>query len=197
MFDKVLIADRRENAIRIIRTCQLLGIHTVAVYSKEDAQSWHVTMADEAYFIGDSRGTKSHLNTEKILYVTKMTNAEAINPGFGLLSGDAKFAQQCEEVGITYIGPSPEVISLMGCKIESRMVMEKAGLPVFLSFSFPPSSNEEAIEAAEQMGYPVVLKDSTGRGCGYNKLARNREELRKAFEEYQNWNQSFRKSKIY
>jgi acetyl-CoA carboxylase, biotin carboxylase subunit len=181
MFKKVLIANRGEIAVRVIRTCKALGIITIGVYSEADADAPHVKMADEAYLIGGSRVAESYLNINKILEVARETGAEAIHPGYGLLSENAEFARRCEEAGFIFIGPSPKVISKMGSKIESRKVMEEAGVPVVPGITYPLTDAEEAVEVADRIGYPVMLKASAGGGGIGMQVVQNSDEIRKAF----------------
>ncbi|MDQ0972331.1 acetyl-CoA carboxylase biotin carboxylase subunit [Neobacillus niacini] len=181
MFKKVLIANRGEIAVRVIRTCKALGITTIGVYSEADADAPHVKLADEAYLIGGSRVAESYLNINKILEVAQASGAEAIHPGYGLLSENAEFARRCEEAGLIFIGPSPKVISKMGSKIESRKVMEEAGVPVVPGITYPLSDAEEAVEVADRIGYPVMLKASAGGGGIGMQVVQNGDEIRKAF----------------
>jgi acetyl-CoA carboxylase, biotin carboxylase subunit len=181
MFKKVLIANRGEIAVRVIRTCKALGITTIGVYSEADADAPHVKIADEAYLIGGSRVAESYLNINKILEFAKLSGAEAIHPGYGLLSENAEFARRCEDAGLIFIGPSPNVISKMGSKIESRKVMEKAGVPVVPGITYPLSDAEEAVEVADSIGYPVMLKASAGGGGIGMQVVQNGDEIRKAF----------------
>lgn len=181
MFKKVLIANRGEIAVRVIRTCKALGITTIGVYSEADADAPHVKMADEAFLIGGPRVAESYLNIDKILEVAKDSKAEAIHPGYGLLSENADFSRRCEEAGFIFIGPSPEVISKMGSKIESRKAMEEAGIPVVPGITYPLSDEEEAVEAADRIGYPVMLKASAGGGGIGMQVVHNGDEIRKAF----------------
>ncbi|KYD27896.1 acetyl-CoA carboxylase biotin carboxylase subunit [Geobacillus sp. B4113_201601] len=182
MFSKVLIANRGEIAVRVIRTCQKLGIRTVAVYSEADADSLHVKLADEAYLIGKPRVAESYLNIEKIIEVAKAAKAEAIHPGYGLLSENPAFARRCEEEGIVFIGPKADVIAAMGSKIEARRTMEKAGVPIVPGVTFALDSPDAAAEAAASIGYPVMLKASAGGGGIGMHIARDEAELRQAFE---------------
>jgi acetyl-CoA carboxylase, biotin carboxylase subunit len=181
MFKKVLIANRGEIAVRVIRTCKALGITTIGVYSEADGDAPHVKFADEAYLIGGSRVAESYLNINKILEVARETGAEAIHPGYGLLSENAEFARRCEEAGLIFIGPSPKVISKMGSKIESRKVMEEAGVPVVPGITYPLTDAEEAVEVADRIGYPVMLKASAGGGGIGMQVVHNGDEIRKAF----------------
>ena len=182
MFDKVLIANRGEIAARVIRTCKALGISTVGVYSEADADAPHVRLADETYFIGGSRVAESYLNVEKILEVARLSGAKAVHPGYGLLSENAEFARRCEEEGLVFIGPSPKVISQMGSKIESRKAMEEAGVPVVPGITYPLKDAEEAVQVANIIGYPVMLKASAGGGGIGMQIVRSDDEIRKAFE---------------
>ncbi|MGP3560320.1 acetyl-CoA carboxylase biotin carboxylase subunit [Geobacillus sp. BK01] len=182
MFTKVLIANRGEIAVRVIRTCQKLGIQTVAVYSEADADSLHVRLADEAYLIGKPRVSESYLNIEKMIEVAKAAKAEAVHPGYGLLSENPAFARRCEEEGIVFIGPKAEVIAAMGSKIEARRTMEQAGVPIVPGVSFALDSPDEAVKAAASIGYPVMLKASAGGGGIGMHIARDEAELRQAFE---------------
>lgn len=181
MFKKVLVANRGEIAVRVMRTCKSLGIVTVGVYSEADTEAPHVKMADEAYLIGGPRVVESYLNIDKILEVARLSGAEAIHPGYGLLSENAEFARRCEEEGLVFIGPSPEVISRMGSKIESRKAMEEAGVPVVPGITYPLADAEEAVQVADRMGYPVMLKASAGGGGIGMQVVYNAEEIRKAF----------------
>jgi acetyl-CoA carboxylase, biotin carboxylase subunit len=181
MFKKVLIANRGEIAVRVIRTCKALGITTIAVYSEADSDAPHVKIADEAYLIGGSRVAESYLNINKILEVARGTGAEAIHPGYGLLSENAEFARRCEEAGLVFIGPTPAVISKMGNKIESRKVMEESGVPVVPGITYPLADAEEAVEVADRIGYPVMLKASAGGGGIGMQVVHNGDEIRKAF----------------
>ncbi|MEW9674165.1 acetyl-CoA carboxylase biotin carboxylase subunit [Ammoniphilus sp. 3BR4] len=181
MFQKILIANRGEIAVRVIRTCRLMGIGTVAIYSEADAEAPHVEMADEAYLVGGPRVADSYLNMEKIIEIAKSSGAEAVHPGYGLLSENAAFARKCEEAGVVFIGPSADVISQMGSKIESRRAMEKAGVPVVPGILNPLADVEEAVQVAQEMGYPVMLKASAGGGGIGMQIVRNEEEIRKAF----------------
>ncbi len=182
MFKKILIANRGEIAARIIRTCKALGINTVAVFSEADQEALHVKAADEAYLLGGPKVAESYLNIEKIIEVAKLSNTEAIHPGYGLLSENAEFARRCEQEGITFIGPSPEVIAKMGSKIEARKVMEEAGVPVVPGITHPLADVDEAVIVAKKIGYPVMLKASAGGGGIGMQIVRSEEEIRKAFE---------------
>lgn len=181
MFKKVLIANRGEIAVRVIRTCQAMGISTVGVYSEADKEAPHVYIADEAYLIGGPRVAESYLNMDRIIEVAKLTGAEAIHPGYGLLSENTNFARRCGEEGIVFIGPTPEVIYRMGSKIKSRKAMEDTGVPVVPGITYPLVDVEDGVCVADEMGYPVMLKASAGGGGIGMQIVKSDEELRKAF----------------
>lgn len=181
MFKKVLVANRGEIAVRVMRTCKSLGVAVVGVYSEADKEAPHVKMADDAFLIGGSRVGDSYLNINKILEVAQLSGAEAIHPGYGLLSENTEFARRCVEKGIVFIGPSPEVISRMGSKIESRKAMEEAGVPVVPGIAYPLADAEEAVEAAASIGYPVMLKASAGGGGIGMQVVYSADEIHKAF----------------
>ncbi|MBO9129285.1 acetyl-CoA carboxylase biotin carboxylase subunit [Bacillus sp. 165] len=185
MFSKILIANRGEIAVRIMKTCKKLGIQTVAVYSEADEHSPHVKLADEAYYIGGPRVHESYLNLEKIMQVAKEAKADAIHPGYGLLSENTSFAARCEEEGIVFIGPSKEVITKMGSKIESRKAMMEAGVPVVPGITTAIPTVEEAIAIANQIGYPVMLKASSGGGGIGMQVVDTEQTLVQAFESNQ------------
>lgn len=191
MFSKILVANRGEIAARVIRTCKKLGVQTVAVYSEADADSLHVQLADEAHLIGKPRVSESYLNIEKIIEVAKMAKAEAIHPGYGLLSENPEFSRRCEEENIVFIGPKADVIAKMGSKIEARKTMAEAGVPIVPGISFPLQDVEEAIKTAEAIGYPIILKASAGGGGIGMQIARDEDELRKAFASNQKRAASF------
>lgn len=182
MIRKILIANRGEIASRIIRTCRKLGILTVAVHSEADADSPFVGLADEAYLLGGPRVQESYLNVNKILEIAKKTGVEAIHPGYGFLSENADFARSCEEAGLIFIGPKPEIIQQMGNKVEARKKMEQAGLPLVPGFSRPLIDSAEAAAVAEKIGYPVMLKAAAGGGGIGMQAVANEDELTKAFE---------------
>lgn len=182
MFKKVLIANRGEIAGRVIRTCNALGIQTVGIYSEADKDALHVKAADEAYLLGGPKVSESYLNIDKIIEIARQSGTEAIHPGYGLLSENAEFARRCEEEGIVFIGPSPDVISKMGSKIEARKLMELAGVPVVPGITYPLADVEEAVEIGKKIGYPIMLKASAGGGGIGMQIVQNDDELRKAFE---------------
>lgn len=181
MIHKILIANRGEIAARIIRTCQQLNIKSVAVYSEADKQAPYVNMADEHYLLGPPRVNESYLNVERILAIAKEAQVDAIHPGYGFLSENGKFAAICEEHGFTFIGPSAHVIEKMGSKIEARKTMQKAGVPIIPGTEEALASPEEAIKAAQNMGYPVMLKASAGGGGIGMQVVHSDDELIKAY----------------
>lgn len=191
MFKKVLIANRGEIARRVIRTCKRLNVLTVAVYSEADAESLHVKEADEAFCIGKPPVAQSYLNIDRILEVAKESGAEAVHPGYGLLSENAEFAKRCTEAGLVFIGPSADVIASMGSKLEARKTMKAAGIPIVEGVETPVKDVTEAIEIASHLGYPIMLKASAGGGGIGMQLVENAEELAKAFEGNQKRAQSF------
>ena len=177
MFRKILIANRGEIAVRIIRACREMGIKTVAVYSEADAEALHTQLADEAVCIGPANSTESYLNMERILSATIITGAEAIHPGFGFLSENSKFAKMCDECNITFIGPSAELIDKMGNKSEARSTMIAAGVPVTPGATEPVYEAAVGREIADKMGYPVIIKASSGGGGKGMRIAENSEEF--------------------
>lgn len=177
MFRKILIANRGEIAVRIIRACREMGIKTVAVYSEADAEALHTQLADEAVCIGPANSTESYLNMERILSATIITGAEAIHPGFGFLSENSKFAKMCDECNITFIGPSAELIDKMGNKSEARSTMIAAGVPVTPGTTEPVYEAAVGREIADKMGYPVIIKASSGGGGKGMRIAESSEEF--------------------
>lgn len=161
MFEKILIANRGEIAVRIIRACREMGIKTVAVYSEADRDSLHTLLADEAICIGPAPAGQSYLNMERILSATVAMKAEAIHPGFGFLSENARFAELCEKCNIAFIGPSADIINRMGNKSEARKTMIEAGIPVVPGSKEPVYTVEEALEMAKTIGFPVMIKASS------------------------------------
>ena len=182
MFRKILIANRGEIAVRIIRAARELGIETVAVYSTADKEALHTLLADEAVCIGPAKSTESYLNMSAVLSAAVLTGAEAIHPGFGFLSENSKFATMCEEVGIKFIGPSAKIMDMMGDKINARKQMIKAGVPVIPGSDGEVYTAEEALEIAERIGYPVMLKASAGGGGKGIRKVEKPEDLVAAFE---------------
>lgn len=164
MFSKVLIANRGEIAVRIIRACRELGIRTVAVYSEADREAMHTELADEAVCIGPSKASESYLNKQQILSAAVLTKAEAIHPGFGFLSENSQFAEMCEACHITFIGPKSQTIDEMGNKIHARQLMKKSGVPVIPGSDGAIVDVKQALDIANQVGYPVMLKAAAGGG---------------------------------
>lgn len=164
MFNKVLIANRGEIAVRIIRACRELGVKTVAVYSTADKNSLHAQIADEAICIGPANSKDSYLNMKAIISACEITGAEAIHPGFGFLSENAHFASMCQKCGITFIGPDPQSIEMLGDKAQAKKTMESAGVPVITGSKGAVGSVSEALQIANKVGYPVLVKASAGGG---------------------------------
>ncbi len=181
MFTKILIANRGEIAIRIIRACKEMGISTVAVYSQADRDSLHAALADQAVCIGGPRSEESYLNARQIISTALATGAQAIHPGYGFLAENAEFAAQCRRYGITFIGPSAEVISKMGDKDAARWMMKENGVPITPGTGILKDW-KEAASAAEEIGYPVLIKASAGGGGKGIRLVRSPENMEKAFE---------------
>lgn len=181
MFSKIIIANRGEIARRIIRTCKKMGVQTVAVYSDADKDALFVREADEAYYIGKPPVGESYLNTDRLIQVAKLSGAEAVHPGYGLLSENAAFARRCETEKLVFIGPSPAIIQAMGSKIEARKTMKEANIPIIEGIDVPLGDAEEAAEAAKAIGYPLMLKASAGGGGIGMQLIHSESELRKAF----------------
>ena len=177
MFQKILIANRGEIAVRIIRACRELGIQTVAVYSEADRDALHTQLADEAVCIGPAQASESYLNMERILSATIATKAEAIHPGFGFLSENSKFVEMCEKCSVAFIGPSAALINKMGNKSEARRTMIEAGVPVVPGTREPVYTLEEALKAAKQIGFPVMIKASSGGGGKGMRIAESEEEF--------------------
>ena len=182
MFNKILIANRGEIALRVICACKELGIRTVAVYSEADRNSLHVRFADEAICIGPPRSAESYLNIPAVISAAEIANVEAIHPGYGLLSENANFAEVCETSHIKFIGPPPEVTRLMGEKEKARVAMKKAGVPILPGSEGVIQSEDEALEWAKQVGYPVILKASAGGGGRGMRVIRSAEDLPKLFQ---------------
>ena len=181
MLKKVLIANRGEIAVRIIRACREMGIRTVAIYSEVDKDALHVKLADQAICIGPAQSAKSYLNIKSILEAACLTGADSIHPGFGFLSENANFAKICEEMGIKFIGPNYQLIELLGNKSKAKETMKKAGVPVVPGSDGLIYSKEEAVKLAEEIKYPVILKASAGGGGRGIRIAHNKEELEKAY----------------
>lgn len=181
MIKKILIANRGAIASRIIRTCKKLNITSVAVYSEADQSALYVEEADESYLLGGARVNESYLNARKIIDIAQQTNVDAIHPGYGFLSENPTFANQCEAAGIIFIGPKSEVIEQMGNKLAARTIMEKAGIPVIPGTKHAIENEEDAIAAAKEIGYPVMLKAAAGGGGIGMQVVHHSDELKKAF----------------
>jgi acetyl-CoA carboxylase biotin carboxylase subunit len=182
MFKKILIANRGEIAVRVIRACREMKIKTVAVYSEADKDALHVRMADEAYFIGPPPSNESYLRWEKIIKVGKQSGAEAIHPGYGFLSENAEFVREVTKEGITFIGPPPEAMEGMGGKMSARKIAIDADVPVVPGTTEPLNSAEEAMEVAKEFGFPVMLKASAGGGGKGMRFVENEKGLKNALE---------------
>ena len=181
MIEKILIANRGEIAVRIIRACREMGIETVAVYSEADKEALHTQLADEAVCIGPAASSESYLSMERILSAAIVTGADAIHPGFGFLSENSKFAQLCKTCGLTFIGPSPEVIERLGNKSIAKKTMEEAGVPVIPGNSASVYTVEEGLEHAQEAGYPVMIKAALGGGGKGMRTAFSKEEFENSF----------------
>ncbi|HEY8398577.1 MAG TPA: acetyl-CoA carboxylase biotin carboxylase subunit [Flavihumibacter sp.] len=181
MFKKVLIANRGEIALRVIRTCREMGIKTVAVYSTADKDSLHVKFADEAVCIGRPQGADSYLNIPHLMAAAEITNADAIHPGYGFLAENARFAEICGEHGIKFIGPQPDQIRAMGDKITAKETMIRAGVPVIPGSEGLLESLEQAYSVADSMGYPVIIKATAGGGGKGMRVVWSREEMERAY----------------
>lgn len=180
MFKKILIANRGEIAVRIIRACNEMGIKTVCVYSDADKDALHVNMADESYCIGPAAAKESYLNMAAILTVAKLSKAEAIHPGYGLLSENAKFAELCQKCGIAFIGPEADVIRRMGDKEEARKTMKAVNVPIIPGSDILPTL-QDALDNAERIGYPLLIKARAGGGGRGIRLVNSRDEVAKAY----------------
>jgi acetyl-CoA carboxylase biotin carboxylase subunit len=181
MFHKILIANRGEIAIRVIRACKELGIKTVAVYSTADANSLHVKLADESVCIGPAPSSQSYLNINAIISAAELTDAEAIHPGYGFLSENAKFAEICEQCGITFIGPSAESMRIMGDKISARQAVIKHGVPILPGTKESVNSVDEAVKIAKKIGFPVIIKATAGGGGRGMKIVHSPATMANAF----------------
>lgn len=180
MFTKILIANRGEIAVRIIRACKEMGINTVAVYSEADADSLHVALADQSVCIGPAQSKDSYLNQERIISAALITKAQAIHPGYGFLAENSDFANLCAREGIVFIGPSGDIISRMGDKDAARQLMGKSGVPIIPGTEILKDT-DDAIYWAEKIGYPVLIKASAGGGGKGIRLVKSKDEMEKAF----------------
>lgn len=181
MLNKVVIANRGEIAVRIIRACKEMGIHTVAVYSEADKTALHTKLADEAVCIGPAQSGKSYLNMKNILEAACLTGADSIHPGFGFLSENPTFAKMCEESNIKFIGPSYKIIDLMGNKSNAKELMEKAGVPVIPGSKGSVKNLKELKKIAEEIGYPLMIKASSGGGGKGIRLVNRKEDLEESY----------------
>ena len=179
---KILIANRGEIAVRIIRACREMGIETVAVYSEADAEALHTKLADEAICIGPAPSSQSYLSMENIISATVVSGADAIHPGFGFLSENSKFAELCEQCGITFIGPPANVIAKLGNKQEARNTMEAAGVPVIPGSKEPVCEVHTGLLLAREIGYPVIIKAALGGGGKGMRVAYSEEEFTQSFQ---------------
>lgn len=177
MIKKVLVANRGEIAVRVMRTCREMGITSVAVYSDADRKSLHVRYADEAYHIGPSPSNESYLMIDKIIAAAKKSKADAIHPGYGFLSENAVFSERCKKEGIIFIGPDASSISTMGDKITARITISKAGVPVVPGTKEPLTSEEDALKVIKKIGLPVMIKASAGGGGKGMRLVKNEKDI--------------------
>jgi acetyl-CoA carboxylase biotin carboxylase subunit len=181
MFNKILIANRGEIAMRVIRTCKEMGIKTVAVYSKADEESLHVRFADEAVCIGPSASSESYLKPANIIAAAEITNADAIHPGYGFLSENSKFSKICHDHNIKFIGASPDMIDKMGDKSSAKETMKKAGVPTIPGSEGLVPTLEDAQNIALEIGYPVMLKATAGGGGKGMRIAKSSKDLASAW----------------
>ena len=181
MFKKILIANRGEIALRVIRACHELGVKTVAVYSTEDELSLHVKFADEAVCIGPPPSSESYLNIPKIITAGEITNADAIHPGYGFLAESSEFSKVCEKNDFNFIGPTPEIIEAMGDKVKAKGTMKVVGVPVIPGWDNILSDSDEALKLANDIGYPVMLKATAGGGGRGMRLVKDADEIEKMY----------------
>src|ERR1700743_909096 len=181
MFEKVLVANRGEIAVRIIRACKELNIRTVAVYSDIDANSMHVQLADEAICIGKAPSNDSYLRADRIISAAEIADVDAIHPGYGFLSENAKFAEQCESCNIKFIGPKSSSIKMMGDKSVAKDTVRKAGVPIVPGSDGPVDSEADAVKVARSIGYPVIIKAVGGGGGRGMRIAHNDVSLAKEY----------------
>mgnify|MGYP005784608485 FL=1 len=183
MFQRVLIANRGEIAVRILRACREMGVDAVTVYSAADADSIHVQLSPHAVCIGPAKAAESYLNVDALLTVAQKTGCDAIHPGYGFLSENAEFAQRCSDLGLTFIGPSGSVIQAMGNKAAARALMQKHNVPVVPGSDGPVETAQDALKIAQAIGYPVLVKASAGGGGRGMRRVDQPEELAAKFEE--------------
>src|ERR1700759_705652 len=182
MFTKVLVANRGEIAIRVMRTLREMGIASVAVYSEADRDALHVKAADEAFLLGPAVPAESYLNIEKIIEVCKESGADAVHPGYGFLAENATFAKACEKAKVTWIGPPPSAIDAMGSKTKAREIMEKAGVPIVPGDTKPVPDAKAALKRAKEIGFPIACKAAGGGGGKGFRVAMTEDDLEDAFE---------------
>ena len=187
MFKKILIANRGEIALRVIQACKEMGIRTVAIHSEADLHSLHVRFADEAVCVGPADGAQSYRNIPNILSAAEVTDAEAIHPGYGFLAESAYFSEVCESAGFKFIGPSAEAISLMGNKAKAREIMIKNGFPVIPGSEGKLMGEENARETAKKIGYPLIIKASSGGGGRGMRVVNKEEDLMNAVKVAQDY----------
>ncbi|MEO0333454.1 MAG: biotin carboxylase N-terminal domain-containing protein, partial [Bacteroidota bacterium] len=183
MFNKILIANRGEIALRVIRSCREMGISTVAVYSTADKDSLHVRFADEAVCIGPPPSGASYLNIPNLIAAAEITNADAIHPGYGFLSENAEFSRVCDEYGIKFIGASPEMIGKMGDKATAKATMQEAGVPTVPGSDGLLDSIDQGLKIADEIGYPVILKATAGGGGKGMRIVQDKSEFKKAWDD--------------
>ncbi|MEK7366512.1 MAG: biotin carboxylase N-terminal domain-containing protein, partial [candidate division NC10 bacterium] len=182
MFQKILIANRGEIALRVIRACREMGIRSVAIYSEGDRDSLHVALADEAVCIGPPESAQSYLNIPRVMSAVEISKADAIHPGYGFLAENSHFAEVCQACKVTFIGPGPESIRLMGDKAQARQTVAAAGVPVVQGSALTVGSPEEARAVAAEIGYPVIIKATAGGGGRGMRIVRAEEDLAKALQ---------------
>lgn len=198
MFKKILIANRGEIAVRVIRACRELGIKTVAVFSEADRESLHVKYADEAFCIGPAPSKSSYLNDANIISTAELLGVDAIHPGYGFFAEDAHFAQICSQCGIIFIGPPPSLLQTMNDKVQAKILAKKAGLPVLPGSLEPLRSLQDAQKFSKELGYPVILKAAGGGGGKGMRLVTEKSQFKKAFQEAQTESKaSFASDEIY
>jgi acetyl-CoA carboxylase biotin carboxylase subunit len=180
MFEKILIANRGEIAVRIMRSCREMGIKSIGVFSEADRTAMHVRYADEAYYIGKAASSESYLNQDKIFEVARAAGADAIHPGYGFLSENASFSDRCKKEGIEFIGPDSSAIDAMGDKITARKKMMAAGVPVVPGTTEPIADEQKAVETIMEIGLPVMIKASAGGGGKGMRLVKKEEDIKSA-----------------
>src|SRR6478609_732400 len=191
MFEKVLVANRGEIAIRVFRTLRELGIGAVGVYSEGDRAALHVAYADEAFLLGPTPAAESYLAVDRILDAAQRAGAQAVHPGYGFLAENASFAAAVEDAGLIWIGPPPAAIELMGSKTAARRAMQAAGVPIVPGTTEPVSSSEKLAAIARDLGYPVLIKAAAGGGGKGMKVVRSDDEVERAFESAQREGQAY------